>query len=101
MFKGAMGRLDSGLRLIGFKTLAASSKNALDWLHSTFPCARFVVNWRNDTNAEFKSKPFFKNNGLTVEMLNQQNKVLQHFVTENPVGAFALPLEVLYLSAYL
>ena len=103
VLKAAMGGLDSGLRLIGFKLLhgpEAHWKKTSSFLQSIFPCARFVVNWRNGIKAEFKSKPFFARQ-TTVEGLGQRKKNLQHFANKNPAIAFPLPLEVLCLPAYL
>ena len=74
---------------IGWKEIRYDLRQ-LDFMKELFPCAKFVVNFRKDTESQHRSQ-FHRQ--TTVEALTKRNEDLVNWSNENRESAFQIPLE--------
>jgi hypothetical protein len=83
-----IGKYDSSMQAIGFKEIRITSRKHLDFMFELFPCAKFILNWRTDVEAQHEST--FKARE-SVENLEETNDELTAWGSSHEESAFLLP----------
>jgi hypothetical protein len=86
---GSKERFDIG-DVHGFKEIRYNTTEQLDFLNHIFPCAKYIINYRIDLEAQTHSA-FRADN--SVSELDQFNKVLLKFAHKHRHRSFIFPLE--------
>jgi hypothetical protein len=84
-----IGKYDtSSTQSIGFKEIRITSRKHLDFMLELFPCAKFIINWRTDVEAQHESTFKAKE---SVKTLEETNDELTAWGSSHKESAFLLP----------
>jgi hypothetical protein len=75
-------------KAIGFKEIKILTKEHFEFMKQAFPCAKFILNWREDVEAQHEST--FREN-TSVEELESMNKAVNDWGDANPDITYKLP----------
>lgn len=82
---------------IGFKTIRVLSAPLLDFMKELFPCAKFLINYRNNITAQHFSKFQAK---ISVDTLKAETNEIKQWMNENRHATFDLPLEAFSVETF-
>jgi len=89
----------------GYKEVRVLSLDLLRFYRELFPGAKFILNWRNDLDAQKKSRNIAFCKKCEKEQQHQEdlpriNKIFKSFAYHNPNVTFKLPLEKFSVERY-
>ena len=81
------------LEIVGFKEIRHQKSSQLDFFTRLFPCAKFILNWREDIAAQSKSAWYGELNQDEAErVLRRKTTGLQTWGHDNAARSFSLVL---------